>query len=482
MTEKEIEEVYEKIRWRIDKVNSEYLELIAKQIKKIGKLNPSSIRKLEQMRIYGANSAKIKRELAKALNIIEKEVEELLKKAIEEQYTGHDFKGVYRDRGAIPLEFNQRLQRYAKSLARQTAGEMLNFSNTTNIDEAYKEVVSDAIDAVARGVTDYNSAIRSSMRKLGGDGLQVTYESGYRRRMDSAIRQNILDGVRQVTQKASEMIGEQIGADGVELSAHPFSAQDHEPAQGRMYTLAEFEKMQSGEDFQDVDGNKYKGFRRPIGQWNCHHIVSYVILGVSPRRYTDEQLAQWKKQNHKGIEIDGKEYTVYQASQLMRQLETEVRKQKDIANTAKNYGDDVLRREAQAKIRDLKKKYTEVANAAGLRERPDKMVVESYSAPEPLRNAAGSAIIEVRHTTLTAEPNSITQYTTKGGGVDRNYYGTDGKQVKQISSYGHGHSVEEEMGNHGEHAHDYLYDENGKLTRTLRELTEEERKENGDIL
>ncbi len=40
---------------------------------------------------------------------------------------------------------------------------------------------------------------------------------------------------------------------------------------------------------------------------------------------------------------------------------------------AKISGDDVLRREAQAKIRDIKKKYTEVAQAAGLKARWEKM-------------------------------------------------------------------------------------------------------------
>ncbi len=71
-------------------------------------------------------------------------------------------------------------------------------------------------------------------------------------------------------------------------------------------------------------------------------------------------------------------YHVYQATQLMRKLETEVRKQMDIANMAKISGDDVLRREAQAKIRDIKKKYTEVSQAAGLKARWEKMEVASY--------------------------------------------------------------------------------------------------------
>ena len=99
-----------------------------------------------------------------------------------------------------------------------------------------------------------------------------------------------------------------------------------------------------------------------------------------------------------------------------------------------------------------------------------------------LTNAAGATIIRVKRTTLTGTPDSITQVEHAKGGIDRNYYGPDGRQVKQISSNGHGHKKEEALGQHGEHAHDYLYTEDGKLSRPARELTDQERKENADIL
>ena len=86
-------------------------------------------------------------------------------------------------------------------------------------------------------------------------------------------------------------------------------------------------------------------------------------------------------------------------------------------------------------------------------------------------------------TTITAEPNSITQVENKKGGIDRNYYDSDGRQIKQISNNDHGKPKQHPYGKHGEHAHDYQYDEDGKLTgRPLRELTDIEREENGDIL
>lgn len=100
-----------------------------------------------------------------------------------------------------------------------------------------------------------------------------------------------------------------------------------------------------------------------------------------------------------------------------------------------------------------------------------------------LKNAAGKDIMTVKHVELTGDPNSITQVTRKNGGIDRNYYDEDGRQVKQISNHDHGQPEKHPYGEHGEHAHDYIYDENGKLSaRPVRDLTEKERKENGDFI
>ena len=68
-------------------------------------------------------------------------------------------------------------------------------------------------------------------------------------------------------------------------------------------------------------------------------------------------------------------------------------------------------------------------------------------------------------------------------GIDRNYYDESGRQSKQISNNNHGHPKAHKYGKKGEHAHDYIYDNTGKLIgRPIRELNDKERKENGDIL
>ena len=133
----------------------------------------------------------------------------------------------------------------------------------------------------------------------------------------------------------------------------------------------------------------------------------------------------------------------------------------------------------------LEKNYEEIASElADWANGGENPALDRWLSPRvPLTNAVGRPIIKVDKVLLTGQPNTITQIVHAKGGIDRNYYGSDSRQFKQISNNGHGHTFEESLGMHGEHAHDYIYDENGfLLDRPVRELTEDEREENRDIL
>lgn len=108
----------------------------------------------------------------------------------------------------------------------------------------------------------------------------------------------------------------------------------------------------------------------------------------------------------------------------------------------------------------------------------------SGQSEKTVTNAAGQTVRIVDHICLTGEqPNSITQRQNAKGGIDRNYYDANGRQVKQISNHDHGHPKQHPFGKHGEHAHDYLWNEAGQYkSRTTRELTDQERKDEGDLL
>jgi hypothetical protein len=235
-----------------------------------------------------------------------------------------------------------------------------------------------AILAVSSGLGDYQSVTREAVQQLGYNGMQVVYESGYHRRLDTALRQNIIDGANQIAQHGSDLMGEELGFDAYEISAHARSAPDHEPVQGHVFSKAEFAKMQAGQDCWDVDGNHYAGFRRPIGEWNCMHLAMSFSTQYSVRRYKDDQLRGWAEDNARGCEIGRKHYTTYEATQLMRKLETQIRREKDVANAARAAGDDKLREECQRKINTLSQTYTQVSKAAGITPRRERMRVNGF--------------------------------------------------------------------------------------------------------
>lgn len=412
LTDKQIAEALDLIDSRYHDVIVKYLQKVGKTINEIGHLNQSSINLLIQLRRMGVDTQTIERELQKVTKLTKQDIKTLYRKATQEANTDARFS--YVSKGVEPDSV--RWNALVEDIWKQTAGAMDNLANASVITENYREAIDEAVQAVTMGASDYQSVIRDTVKRIGRAGIQVEYESTYlaadgqlkhhKRRLDSAVRQNVLDGIRQVQQKAQELIGEEIGADGVDITAHPNSAPDHEPVQGRRFDLVNFQRMQSGQDFEDVDGRHYEGFERPITQWRCRHLIFYILLGVTRRMYTDEQLKDWKSQNQKGCVIDGKHYSNYEATQLMRNLETEIRRQKDTAVLAKASGDDVLRRECQSNINKLTKKYDAVAEAAGLRKQMGKTYVKGFE-PVELQKKPETVAKTERTTPKRTEPKFV---------------------------------------------------------------------------
>lgn len=371
------EDLLARLLSRFESVNDMFIRKVAEQIAKIGELNPSSMHILTIMASMNEDIAAINQELAKQLHLAIGDLYKLFNKALNDLYDSPLFRRALK---LTPLskQDKARLEHYAQTVARQTATTMENLSNTTVISGEYREAVDKAILATSSGMTDYKSATRDVLRKIGENGLQVEYESGYRRRLDTAVRQNVVNGAAQIAQHGSDLMGEALGYNAVQLSAHLHSAPDHEPVQGRIFLKEEFAKMQSGQDCKDIKGKVYRGFKRKIGEWNCMHLAMSFDTERSVSRYKEEDLQKWAEENAKGCMIDGKHYTLYQATQLMRRIETQVRREKDKANAARAAGDEELRQECQRKINALVRKYAEVAKAANLAQRKDRMRVEGF--------------------------------------------------------------------------------------------------------
>ena len=216
LTEKELEAAIKRITDRLDEVNRLFVKKIAAQILKIGELNQSSINRLIVMADMGADVAEITRQLQTATLLNIKDLFKIYQAALTETYTDPRFK-MFLQQTPLSQDQRDRITQFAQNVSVQTATAMVNISNTTAVQDQYKEAIDKAITAVSVGLTDYQSATREVVRDIGYNGLQVYYESGYHRRLDTAVRQNIIDGVNQINQNASLEMGEALGLDAIDI-------------------------------------------------------------------------------------------------------------------------------------------------------------------------------------------------------------------------------------------------------------------------
>ena len=391
LTELELETALDLLQARLDRVNTVYIRKIAEQIKRMGEMNQTSINRMVLMAEMGEDVRDITTQLASAMALNMRDVEKIYTRAMQEVNTDQRFSRyleVLKD-GTSPVSpvgqpvngamLKTQLAQFTQAVSMQTQKTMQNLSNTTIISKTYQDAIDEAILASGMGHASYTEAMRDVVSRVGYGGMRVQYPSGRQVRLDSAVRQNIVDGAKQIAQNGAKIYGDALGFNAYELSAHMHSAPDHAPVQGRVFLIAEYEKMQSGQAFDDVDGNHYVGFKRKIGEWNCMHIAAPFDTRVSKRLYTDAQLAQWEAANDAGCEIDGKHYTTYQAGQLMRRIETEVRREKDRAIAAEAAGDETLQLQSQQRINALGNRYTQVCRASGLKSRRQRMVVQGFT-------------------------------------------------------------------------------------------------------
>lgn len=360
LDDERIEAAVDVFQSRLDRVKAKYLRLVGEHIAKIGKLDSESVSIIEQLRKMDVNMRTIEAELAAALRMDARDVDALLKAAAKSVY-GDAAK--FYNQPAFKDNFMVNTILTGQSVV--TQGALSNLSQTRLVSKAYRQAVDDAVTAVQTGAASYNTAIESALREVAGDGLRVRYPSGATRRVDTAMRQNVLDGVRSINQRIAQQVGTEFDADGVEISAHMDCAMDHLDIQGRQFTKAGYEQMNSM-------------LARPIGWYNCKHFAFPIVIGVSSPSRTDAEIEELREQSAKQITIDGVTKTRYDWTQEQRRIETAVRYQKDAATIAKAAGADDMVRNAESQIAALRKQYYHVSKAAGIPTQYDRMKVAGY--------------------------------------------------------------------------------------------------------
>ena len=384
--DKKLELLLERFYNRFNTYNTKVLEKLGEAIKKFDGVSPSTAHKIAQELKYGADMDDLMAELSKLSGKSIKDIEEAFDLVAEENVAFAEVYAKAKNMEFVDYKDNKELQALVKGIAGKTNATFKNLSKTRvigfvlkdekgkktfkNLKDTYRDLIDEAVFNVETGVTDYQSAMRGVMKQLADSGVKVHeekvgYPSGYNRRIDSSVRQNVLTGVRQVNITTQKIVGRQFGADGVEISAHSPCAEDHLSIQGKQFSKKEFAK---------INGS----LERPIGEYNCRHFVFSIVLGVNQPSYSDKMLNKMNKESQSVIEYEGKKYTAYEATQVQRKLETAIRKQKDIQIIARASGDKEAVGQAQQNITTLTNKYNDFSKNAGLDTYKNRLSVSGY--------------------------------------------------------------------------------------------------------
>lgn len=411
LSEEVIEKVISRLTNRISQTNEYILKKMGESVKKIGTLTQSQAQELSQILKYGGDYEKIAKELAKVTGLNVEDIYKIFEEVAKNdwQFAQQFYK--YRNIKYIPYQENTALKRMVNSIAKITANEYANLSKTTtigyavkdktgnlifkNIKQTYYELIDEAILNVGMGKESFDSALYRKLKEIGESGLRVVYpttyvgkdgkEHNYTRRLDSAIRMNMKDGLRTLHNETQQQFGKEFKSDGVEISVHLNPAPDHEKVQGHQFSNEEFEKFQTDQDSTSYDGTFYPAEseetghdRRSIGEHNCYHYVFSIVLGVSKPEYTNKQLKEIIDKNDKGFEFEGEHYTNYQGTQLQRKIELEIRKAKDNQIIGKASNNTQLIDESQQRITQLTNKYKKLNQISGLPDSINRARVANY--------------------------------------------------------------------------------------------------------
>lgn len=360
LTPEQLQNLPQELTDLYDQLSEFILRDIARRIAKGAEITDTAEYQLYRAKSLGLSTDEIAAKIAEINGSSASEINRLIREAAA-QSDEFDRKMLGVDKGAaVPLEENAQLQKLISAQIAETAGKCENLTNTMgfadhdflgrvyylSMTDMYRREMDSAHMKVVTGATDYMTAIRQACNKLAASGVRtIDYESGRSDRIEVAARRAILTSVAHVTHRISEQNGEELGADGWEMSAHSGSRPSHAVYQGRQYTQEQYERI----------------IKPLISEPNCRHDVFPIILGVSEPTYTEEEL---QNIDQPPFTYEGRTYTAYEASQQMRKMERAMRKQKDRCIVADAAGDEEAFATASIRLNRQKYIYEDFCKAA----------------------------------------------------------------------------------------------------------------------
>lgn len=223
----------------------------------------------------------------------------------------------------------------------------------------YRDSLNMARMQVQMGLLDYDTATQRVVDTMARSGIRyMDYSGGITRRIDNAVRTAILTGVNQAAGAANEYLANELNLDLMEITAHYGARPSHAEWQGEIVSLS----GQPG--YLTVDDVGYGTVTGLLGA-NCRHNW-FPYLEGSERAYSKSELDRYKNDT---VTFEGKEYTAYEATQLQRKYERNIRYTKEKIAGYHAAGLDDAATEQSVRLRRMTDGYKNLCKQTGLKPR-----------------------------------------------------------------------------------------------------------------
>lgn len=373
------EKIASKIAARYISLEERILQDIARRIKKTGEITSTADWQINRLRILGYSSEDIEREIKKVLDASYPEMFELYDKVIDWEYVRN--KDIYEQINAefIPYEENRQLQQITDAIIQQSLEDLENVTKSlgfyldyngrkvlTPLSQVYTNYLDNACFDVVTGAFDYGSVLRRVVTQLTNSGLRkIEYGSGYASRVEVAARRAVMTGVANLTGEIADYNAKKLGTEYFEVEWHAGARPTHAVWQGQVWTK---EQLYSVCGLGTVTGL--------LGA-NCYHTYYPFFPGISQRNWSDEWLEAQNRKESKPKELRGKEYTLYEAKQRQRQMETAMRAQREKVQMLQEGGadpDEVMLQ--KAKYQGQLNEYAVFSRKMGLKEERERIYID----------------------------------------------------------------------------------------------------------
>ena len=373
------EKIASKIAARYISLEERILQDIARRIKKVGEITSTADWQINRLRILGYSSEDIEREIKKTLDASYPEMFELYDKVIDWEYVRN--KDIYEQINAefIPYEENRQMQQITDAVIQQSLEDLENVTKSlgfyldyngrkilTPLSQVYTNYLDNACFDVVTGAFDYGSVLRRVVTQLTNSGLRkIEYGSGYASRVEVAARRAVMTGVANLTGEIADYNAKKLGTEYFEVEWHAGARPTHAVWQGQVWTK---EQLYSVCGLGTVTGL--------LGA-NCYHTYYPFFPGISQRNWSDEWLEAQNRKESKPKEFRGKEYTLYEAKQRQRQMETAMRAQREKVQMLQDGGadpDEVMLQ--KAKYQGQLNEYAVFSCKMGLKEERERIYID----------------------------------------------------------------------------------------------------------